>query len=479
MYMLNRNIHVFLVTLLFLTAAADATTQEVSEAFLTWARGNAIPITTIQPGHGFEDLQPLKELVGNARIVGLGESLHGVHEFFEVRHRLFEFLVEEMGFTAFAGETGLVEAVRVNDYVLGRADEPEQMSDWFNGGFRDWEEVKTLVRWMRRYNQNPNHSRKLHFYGIDVNTWYTSPLAALEGAWTYLDEVDSRYAAESRQVLLPLVEPFLEQGEGLRASVAGRQREDMYTRLSMEGRAAYTAAVADLVARFETRELDYLSRSSEEAYQWAYRHAIVARQLDQQFRALAPAGVPQDGRGQIASVRPALARYARLRPAEARYARERAMVDNLLWALEREDPEGRIVMWNHNAHLRKFPHPLGHESMGQFLDSRIGGNYVNIGFTYYQGDQSGWASYQSEVSRPAKPKSLDGELARMGLPMFILNLRAAPKDGPVYEWLNRVWEHRESIPQYFSVNPLQAFDALFFIDHISPVQVPGANEIGC
>ena len=52
-----------------------------------------------------------------------------------------------------------------------------------------------------------------------------------------------------------------------------------------------------------------------------------------------------------------------------------------------------------------------------------------------------------------------------------LNLRAAPKDGPVHEWLNRVWEQRESIPQYFSVNPLQAFDALFFIDQISPVQV--------
>ncbi len=50
-------------------------------------------------------------------------------------------------------------------------------------------------------------------------------------------------------------------------------------------------------------------------------------------------------------------------------------------------------------------------------------------------------------------------LPRVGLPMFILNLRAAPKNGPVHEWLNRVWEQRESIPRYFSVNPLQAFDA--------------------
>ena len=237
--------------------AATTTTQNASEAFVTWAREHAIPIATIEPGRGFEDLQPLQEIIGNARIVGLGESVHGAHEFFRARHRLFEFLVEEMGFTAFAMETEFVQAVRINEYVLGHPEEPDRWEfHWY-----DSKELWALGRWMRRYNEDASHPRKLHFYGVDVHAWYTNPLAAIEAAWTYLDEVDPGYAAESRQALLPLVEPW--QGEGLgRASVEGRQRVDKYTRLPMEVRTAYTAAIADLVARFETRRVDYLGQSS-------------------------------------------------------------------------------------------------------------------------------------------------------------------------------------------------------------------------
>ncbi len=62
--------------------AATTTTQNASEAFVAWAREHAIPIATSEPGRGFEDLQPIKTLVGDARIVGLGESVHSAHEFF-------------------------------------------------------------------------------------------------------------------------------------------------------------------------------------------------------------------------------------------------------------------------------------------------------------------------------------------------------------------------------------------------------------
>ncbi len=446
--------------------AATTTTQNASEAFVTWAREHAIPIATIEPGRGFEDLQPLQEIIGNARIVGLGESVHGAHEFFQVRHRLMEFLVEEMGFTAFAGEMSLVEIVRVNDYVLGRVEEPEQWSNWINGGFRDWEEVLALVRWMRLYNEDASHPRKLHFYGVDVHAWYTNPLVAIEGAWTYLDEVDPGYAAESRQALLPLVEPW--QGEGLgRASVEGRQRVDKYTRLPMEVRTAYTAAIADLVARFETKRVDYLGRSSEDAYEWAYRHAIVARQLDNIFRAIASAGIPQEG--------PAF-------PDEARIVREEAMRDNLLWELEREGPEGRIVLWAHNSHLQKSPLEFDDDlspaqgaalekRLGEFLDSMIGDDYVSVGFAYGQGTDSGWSSYQTDIPNPPRPGSLDEAMARVGLPMFVLDLRSVPREGLAYEWLNQLRGHRMGVPEYMQLNPLQAWDALFYIERISPVHV--------
>ncbi len=436
--------------------AQPAASQEASKAFVAWARENAIPIATTEPGQGFEDLQPLKEVVGNARVVGLGESVHGAHEFFEVRHRLLEFLVEEMGFTAFAMETGFAEAVAINEYVLGRREEPERwVHNWFTWGFGAETELQALVRWMRSYNDDPAHLRKLRFYGIDVPIAYSSPLTALEGAWGFLEEVDPPYAASSRRRLLPLVEPFLGQGGGVRLVSV-----DKYLALSTDVRDAYSAAVADLIAHFETRRLDYIGRSSEEAYQWAYRYAVAGRQLDRGFRAWAAQEALQDRAGNWD---------------EAGTARDRGMVENVIWALERERPDGRIVLWAHNAHLVKSPFVWQGETspprLGQFLASILGDDYVSVGFTYYQGNDSGWASYQTDIPNPPRPGSLDEAMALVRLPMFVLDLRSVPKEEPVYEWLNQVTGQRMSVPEYVQLNPLQAWDALFHIDRISPAQV--------
>jgi len=117
-----------------------------------------------------------------------------------VRHRLLEFLVEEMGFTAFAMETGFAEAAKINDYVLGRVEKPERWQhNWLTWGFGYEEELLALVRWMRRYNEDPRHTRKIHFYGVDVAVRYSSPLTAIEGALTYVHKVDPEYAAFQRK----------------------------------------------------------------------------------------------------------------------------------------------------------------------------------------------------------------------------------------------------------------------------------------
>ncbi len=42
---------------------------------VAWAKQRAIPITTVEPGHGLADLQALKATIGQARVVTLGESV--------------------------------------------------------------------------------------------------------------------------------------------------------------------------------------------------------------------------------------------------------------------------------------------------------------------------------------------------------------------------------------------------------------------
>src|SRR5512133_3429322 len=72
-----------------------------------WIRDHAIPLSTVVAGNGFADMQPLKQVVGNARVVSIGEATHGTREFFQIKHRMLEFLASEMGFTIFGLEAGM------------------------------------------------------------------------------------------------------------------------------------------------------------------------------------------------------------------------------------------------------------------------------------------------------------------------------------------------------------------------------------
>ncbi|HTY89198.1 MAG TPA: hypothetical protein VMB80_17255 [Candidatus Acidoferrum sp.] len=86
-----------------------------AEAARRWLSTNAIRLETVEAGHGFADLQPLKPVIGPARIVALGEATHGTREFFQLKHRMLEFLVTEMGFNIFAMEATLPESFDIND----------------------------------------------------------------------------------------------------------------------------------------------------------------------------------------------------------------------------------------------------------------------------------------------------------------------------------------------------------------------------
>jgi erythromycin esterase len=144
------------------------TSLDRQQKLLSWLRRHAIPLTTVAAGRGFADLQQLKPVVGNARIVPLGEATHGTREFFQLKHRLLEFLVTEMGFTTFAIEANWPESLAVNDYVLlGRGD-PAKVLDGFHFWTWNTEEVLDLIIWMRQFNKRNTNKTKVKFAGFDA-----------------------------------------------------------------------------------------------------------------------------------------------------------------------------------------------------------------------------------------------------------------------------------------------------------------------
>src|SRR5690349_5403948 len=177
-----------MIALLGCTAlSASAAAAQQTDPATEWIRANAIRLSSAEAGHGFADMQALKPLIGNARIVSLGEATHGTREFFQLKHRMLEFLATEMGFTIFSIEANMPEAYRLNDYVLNGTGDPAELLKGMYFWTWNTEEVLDMIKWMRAFNTSGKG--RVQFTGFDMQTH----TVALEIARQFVQRYDSAY----------------------------------------------------------------------------------------------------------------------------------------------------------------------------------------------------------------------------------------------------------------------------------------------
>lgn len=401
------------------------------EAVVDWIRSNAIPLSTVEAGHGFSDMERLRAVVGKARLVSLGEATHGTREFFQLKHRMLEFLVARMGFTVFGIEATMPEGFDVNDYVLtGRGDPARALSGLY---FWTWDtkEVLDLIRWMRAWNADPAHQRKVKFYGFDMQ----SAPRAVKRTVEYLHKVDPAEAARMDETLAPIANPYVSQ----------RLR-----RLPAPRRAAIDSTIALLLNRFDERRAEYARRSSPGAWALARQHARI---VSQWLALMGPDG---------ASVR------------------DRAMAENIQWILQHEGPDAKMVVWAHNGHVSAAEPGPAANGMGSYLRAALGQDMVVFGFSFNRGSFQAIAGpsamgggLRSFEVGPAPVGSLDQTLAQAGLKTAAVDLRRLPDKGPVAEWFSRrhgtrsigaVFIDSLAGQYYASIAVPRHFDAILFVD---------------
>lgn len=161
--------------------------DEPSPAQIAWLKSSVLTFETAEAGHGFDDLPPLKELIGDARIVALGEGTHGTREFFQMKHRLVEYLASEMGFTIFSIEANMPEAYRVNDFVLTGEGDPKQLLKGMYFWTWNTQEVLDMILWIREFNKSGKG--RIEFTGFDMQT----PDVAMEIVLDFLKKADLAY----------------------------------------------------------------------------------------------------------------------------------------------------------------------------------------------------------------------------------------------------------------------------------------------
>jgi erythromycin esterase len=105
-------------------------------------------------------------------IIGLGEATHGTKEFFEMKHRLFRYFVENFNHKIFAFEMDYGESLIFDDYIQTGNDDLVQLMKT-KMYFWTWNtvEVKNLLEWMKNYNQGKPEADRIHIYGIDCQTF--------------------------------------------------------------------------------------------------------------------------------------------------------------------------------------------------------------------------------------------------------------------------------------------------------------------
>jgi erythromycin esterase len=88
-----------------------------------------MPLRTLDPDPvvPLDDLAWLDQVIGDSRVVAIGESAQYTREFFQLRHGLLRHLVERHGFSAYAMESGFVEGWLVDAWVRGGQDELGQV----------------------------------------------------------------------------------------------------------------------------------------------------------------------------------------------------------------------------------------------------------------------------------------------------------------------------------------------------------------
>ncbi|UCS95027.1 erythromycin esterase family protein [Echinicola marina] len=113
------------------------------------------------------EIRNIIEDIGDSRIIGLGESSHGVEEMQEAKNEMIKALIEHGSCSLVIFELPDLFMLKMNDYVLGKAEEsfPQKMPQV--GFFGLTVKNKELFDWIREYNLK--NKTRISVAGMDIS----------------------------------------------------------------------------------------------------------------------------------------------------------------------------------------------------------------------------------------------------------------------------------------------------------------------
>jgi erythromycin esterase len=395
------------------TAGPQTTQNDLSSDHrVAWLKAHAIPVRSIDPADDdFSDLKPLRQAIGDAKIVLLGEQTHEDGLTFLAKTRLIKFLHKEMGFDVLTWESGFYDVAKAWELIRGGEDAAAAMR---RASFPIWTDVEETRALFEYIGAAARTNKPLALAGFDCQlTGTVSRDFLMSDLRAFLKDIG-------------LDASILDEGTPLARGVDELVSNKFRSRATelVAPDSAFVEAVSELQKRIASAADP--ERAGRQAF-WAQ----LLTSLRQEALHLREHLAWNDSKAAEEERKAAFSRMWNLRAIQ--------MSENLLWLAREGYRDHKIIGWEATAHATRNrdeidprmpanPHQ-GTTSMGQLLWDALGQELYALGFT----------SYDLSAFEPAPHSSQSEEtefeelMQAAGFEYAIVDFRHQPTGS---EWLN-------------------------------------------
>jgi erythromycin esterase len=333
--------------------------------------------------------------VGTASIVGLGEETHGTHEFIEMKARLVEFLISNMGFTTLVMENDWGSSQLLDSYINGGPGNLKLIMTQALAGSWQTQEYEQLFTWLRAYNTNPAHPSKIHFRGMDLQGFDQNDFDIVEN---YVQQVDPKQSPLVNNLYKPLL------ANGIDAWAYSYY-------LDGATKQQYQVQALQVYDLLQSNQQRYSKVSSPQQFALALQNARIIAETATYLNTTTRAE--------------ALARF---------YQRDTFMAENVEWIYDHDaSAHPKIIVWAHDGHIANDTTYKTQDgrNLGGELRAHYGQSYLPIGTTLYQGTFRTYTYPPANKIQTIAPPSVNTynyTLGQADLSLYMLDLRTIPYD---------------------------------------------------
>jgi erythromycin esterase len=406
-----------------------------------WIRTHAQRIASLEPDAPFGDLQLLHASASTADVVGLGESTHGAHEQFALKHRMVRLLVSELGFRSLALEEDWTKGLEIDRYIVeGDGDIRVIVAD---AGI-PWrtEEILATIEWLRRYNDT-HRADPVRFVGVDI-------VAVRAAAYDAVTEYVRRHAPERADDLRRHFDPIHPRGSAFQHIQWYRSVQD-----------------------------------KQPLVEHAYQAYALVNELPQ-----------ADGHALALQHARAIIGFYEYHAQNSVALRDQRMADNIVWWQRRTGH--KVAYWAANVHTANAPRltisyppfpPTTHATAGSKLRQAYGDKYLSVGCVFDHGTVNAGFAPPTAHDVPTPPSDFfEAVFAGIAPPMedFIVDLRTHAAGA---HWLTEpaktrvigpAYDHKQDGAYWMAGGSLaEWFDVLVYQRKVSPTHLlPQPQQMG-